>query len=384
MTQARSALSSAVAFVVLAIVLGVCMGAWSLSRPESPLATSTDLGWATAPVVPTPSPSPIAPGPDALRIFPLGAIPSDHRLFLVGDVGDERVLLLDLAKRTVQVAAHFEGVGVAGAGRQVETTATGDGSTFVLLEEADSGSSRLLVLHPSNGALTTFVVPPSESPRVSADGRVVAVARVADPSQRGVWLVDTSTGAGTPLLADGGVAVTRPISWSGDGKHLAVVIDAHGADPRIGIVTPPSTAVDIIGAGRNARWRGNELLFWSEKPGVGVRIFDLASHGTRAAFSIAPETVILSADTRPGSIDIATVQFGGTHPSQLYTHSGETAALALPDAAFLIAFWWSRDGQHLYSWTDANGTSSVDELPAGKRVVQFCLRGAVSPPCPPR
>lgn len=380
MTRAASVLGYLVAGVVLALVLGVCMGAWSLSRPGASGSATPDVGFATPSAVPTPSPSPIPPGVDGLRIFPMGTIPTEHRFFLLGDPGDERILLLDLAKGTVQQAAHFESFGTLGKGRQAALAALGDGSTLAILLTNDR-SGRLLVLHPSTGALTTVDAPTAEDPRLSPDARSVAVARITgdDP---GVYLVSTADGSSSRLVP-ATKGTVRPVGWSRDGQ-LAIVLDANGSDPHIGIARPGSTSVEPVGPGRNARWRGSDLLFWSEKPGTGVNVYDTTTGIAHPAFAIDPETVIQSADTRPGSNDIVTEQFGGTHGSEIYVHSGDAATLVLRDAATTIAFWYSRDGRHLYVWTDDHNTSTVRDLSSGAIVLQFCLRGGVTPPCAAR
>lgn len=383
MTRARSVLGYLVAGIVLALVLNVCMGAWSLSRPPVTGSATPDVGFATPTGVPTPSPSPIAPAADALRIFPLGTIPTEHRFFLVGDPGDERILLLDLAKGTVQQAAHFEGFGVAGKDRQAALTALGDGSTLAILLTGDGPNARLLTLHPSTGTLTAVNTAAAESPRLSPDTRSVAVARITG-SDPGVYLVNTSDGSATLLVPAPANKTVRPIGWSADGKRLAITLDANGSDPQVAIAMPGSSGVEPVGSGRNARWRGTDLVFWSEKAGTGVNVYDTTKGAAHPAFAIDPETVIQSADTRPASSDIVTEQYGGTHGSQIYVHSGETATLVLNDAAFAISFWYSRDGKHLYVWTDDHNTSTVRDLTQGGIVLQFCLRGGVTPPCPVR
>ena len=385
MTRARSVLTYLVAGVVVALALNVCMAAWSFSRPPATGSATPDVGFATPTAVPTPSPSPIAPAADALRIFPMGTIPTENRFFLVGDPGDERILMLDLAKGTVQQAAHFEGFGTLGRGRQAEASATGDGSTIVILLWSDAPKGRLLVLHPTTGALATFDIPASQAPRLSGDGRTIAVMRT-DPSSRGVWLVNSADGSSTRLVEDTGARTTsRPIAWAGDGRHLVVGLDPNSPDhPEIGLVTLGEPGVRVIGPGRLARWRGSELLYWSEKAGTGLNVYDLASGSSHSAFAIDSVTAFVGVDVRPGTSDIAAEQYGGERPVQIVVHSGATSSVALADAASVLAFWYSRDGKHLYVWTDDHNTSTVRDLAAGGIVLQFCLRGGVTPPCPVR
>lgn len=385
MTRARPVLTYLVAGTVVALALNVCMAAWSFSRPPATGSPTPDVGFATPTSVPTPSPSPIPPGPDGLRIFPMGTIPAENRFLLVGDPGDERIIMLDPVKGTVQQAAHFEGFGTLGRARQAEASATGDGATIIIVLFSDAPKGRLLVLHPSSGALETFDIPASQSPRLSGDGRMVAVMR-NDPAARGIWLVKTADGTSTQLLEDTGRRTTsRPVGWASDGRHLAVVLDPNSPDhPEVGLVTLGEPGVRDVGPGRLARWRGGELLYWSEKPGTGLNVYDVATGSTRAAFAIDPATAFLSVDVRPGTTDIAAEQYGGEKPVQIIVHSGTTASVLLPDAAFAISFWYSRDGKHLYLWTDDHGTSALRDLMGGGVVLQFCLHGAVTPPCPVR
>ena len=385
MTRARSVLSYLVAGLVIALVLNVCMAAWSFSRPPATGSATPDVGFATPTAVPTPSPSPIAPGVDALRIFPMGTIAPESRFFLVGDPGDERILMLDLAKGTVQQAAHFEGFGTLGRARQAEASTTGDGSTIAIVLSSDAPIGRLLVLHPPTGTLETFDIPASQAPRISGDGRTVAVLR-NDPAARGVWLVNTKDGTSTRLVEDSGTRTTsRPIGWAADGRHLAVGVDPNSVDhPEIGLVTLGEPDLRIIGPGRLARWRGDELLYWSEKPGTGLNVYDLATGSTHPAFAIDPATAFVSVDVRPRTSDIAAEQYGGEKPVQIIVHSAGTSSVAMADAASALAFWYSRDGAHLYVWTDDHGTSTVRDLVGGGIVLQFCLHGAVTPPCPAR
>ena len=385
MTRARSVVTYLVGGVVLALLLNVCMGAWSLSRPVATGSPTPDVGFATPTGVPTPSPSPIPPGVDGLRIYPLGTLPASQRLLLLGDPGDERVLFLDLAKGTVQQAAHFESFGTLGSGRQAEMSVTGDGSTVVILLWSDAPRGRLLVLHPSSGELKAFDIPASQAPRVSGDGRTVAVTRL-DAAQRGVWLMSTADATATRAVEDTGARTTsRPIGWAADGRHLAIALDPNSPDhPQIGLVTVGEPDVRVVGPGRLARWRGTELLFWSEKPGTGVAVYDTGSGNTHPAFDVDAVTAILSLDVRSGANDIAVEQYGGTRPAQIVVHNGGSESVILADAATALSFWYSRDGAHLYVWTDDHGTSTVRDLVGGGIVLQFCLRGGVTPPCPAR
>ena len=68
-------------------------------------------------------------------------------------------------------------------------------------------------------------------PHIRPDGRVVAYVRVAyeimtDRAHRSIWLVDTDTGAQTPLVTGPGSSYSP--RWSPDGKRLAYVSSENG------------------------------------------------------------------------------------------------------------------------------------------------------------
>jgi dipeptidyl aminopeptidase/acylaminoacyl peptidase len=382
-----SALSYVAAFVVLTVVLGVCMGAWSLTQPVAVASPTPDAGWvmpsAQPPVTPSPTPAPTL-GPDALRVSALGSVPDEARFVALGDIGDERLLLLDPARRSVVQVAHFEGLGVAGPDRQLEITASADGSTVVLLSEWDAANNRLIVVRPATGEVRAFSIPASAAPRLSPDGRTIAVTRFSDPSQRGIWLIDVADGRSSRIAEDeAGRTASRPIGWSRDGKRLAIVLDANGTEPTIAILEPGSSGIRVAGPGRNARWRGDELLLWSEQPGSGVTVYDATTGATRPAFPAVAGTVTQVLEPRPGTADIATREHRTNANAQVLLRGSQaTPAVLLSDANFLIAMWWTRDARHLYAWTTSNGTETISDLMEGAEVLQFCRRQKVSPPCP--
>jgi hypothetical protein len=148
-TGARSALGYIASLAALAVVLGVCMGAWSLGQPPRAAASPTPIFVGPSPQPsPSPSPAPTATlSADSLRPRALGTLPADSRYVIIGDAGDERVLLLDTAGRRVLEAAHFEVLRRLAGPVSSASWPTADGDHAVDLDAAEPA----MVLRPATG-----------------------------------------------------------------------------------------------------------------------------------------------------------------------------------------------------------------------------------------
>ena len=356
--------------IALAVVAGVYVGTSSLGPPEiaaspSPSATGTQV-------------------PDALRVFAVGAIPAAFRFVLVGDAGDERSLLLDLGRGTVTLAAHFEGVGTATRERNVEIASVASGELFVILLRSEAADARVYLISPAKGEVRTIVIPKSEQPRLSPDGRALAVARTSDDAaQNGLWIVSTADGRQRRVVADAaGQRATRPLAWSSDGKWLAVTKDPDAPGQTVALVDAASGGLQTLGAGTGARWRDAELLFWDARRAGGVTAYDTITHGARPAYPAEAGVTTYRVEPRPGSSDTAVQESGPTGISQIVLHGTQrAAALLTPDASGVIGYWWSPDAAHLYVWSNDNGTTAVVDAMNKTTVVTFCLRQRIAPPC---
>jgi dipeptidyl aminopeptidase/acylaminoacyl peptidase len=81
-----------------------------------------------------------------------------------------------------------------------------------------------------------FSLEVATDPQISADGSVIAYVRrsgdiMTDRARPSIWLVDTRSGAHSPLIAGPG-SHTSP-RWSPDGKRLAYVSTAEGGAPQL-------------------------------------------------------------------------------------------------------------------------------------------------------
>ena len=385
MSRLRSPESYPTIALTFVLVLGLLTGAWAYLRRDAltPVVPPPEAG-ATA----TPSASPTPAGvvsADGLRVVPVGPIPDDYRFVLVGDAGDERLLLLDLGRGRVSLAAHFEGSGAFASARQLEITSLASGELFVILLRGDGPDARVFVIRPVTGEVRTLTIPKSEQPRLSPDGASLAVARDADDDAvRGLWLVNVADGAMRRVVASAvGTKAPRPLQWSADGRWLAVLAGAETFDTRVAVVDPARGALETLGPGTGARWRGAEVLFWSARAPGAVNVYDTAARQVRSAYPAEPGVFVDRAEPRPGSTDIATLERGATAPAmQILLHgTTSTAVPLLRDASNVIALWWSSDGARLYVWSNDNGTTTVADAISKRTVVAFCLRQRVAPPC---
>lgn len=383
MNRLRSPESYPAIFLTFLLLLGLLTGTWAVTRSAALTAAATARTASASPTLPADATPVGALAPDALRVFAVGAIPGDHRFMLLGEGGDERLLLLDLAQGNIRLVAHFEGKGEAVDQRITEVTATPDGTTVVILLRSDADNSRIFVIRPITGAVFSFTVPSASMPRVTPDGRSVVVAHAdSRPSRHGVWRFDTATGTGTRWLEDDPTrSPPHPIGWSSDGRRLAVLLDPDGAERRVAVAAEGVVGLRILGAGSGARWRGDDVLVWDSRvPGGGV----LAYGAGTAAAAFPPQRAITidRAEPRPRSTDIATLErVSGSQEIVLHGTGRAPVSYAIPQPGAIIAFWWSFDGARLYAWTQDVVTTTVTELLTNTPVVQICLRRTVAPPC---
>jgi dipeptidyl aminopeptidase/acylaminoacyl peptidase len=97
-------------------------------------------------------------------------------------------------------------------------------------------------------------------PQIRPDGHVIAYVResfdiMADRARRSIWLVDTDTGAQTPLTTNGGSYSPR---WSPDGKRLAYVAAGEGGHSQLFVrwmqTEQAARITDLTEAPRDLEW----------------------------------------------------------------------------------------------------------------------------------
>jgi hypothetical protein len=367
--------------VVVAAAVGVLFGMANIALPIASAGPSLALA-------PSPTPRPtrsLEPtlSADALRVYPTGPVPADYRFVVVGDPGDERLLLLDLGARTVKLAAHFEGFGSYKDARVIELTSTASADLFVIHLRADGPLARLYFIRPATADVRTITIPRSESPRLSPDATTIAVSRnTDDPDQKGLWLLSTSDGTGKRVTTDGGRRATRGVQWSSDGARLAALLDPLDFKRELVIVEASGTVGASLGPASDARWRGTDLLYWNATAAGPVSVRS-ASGATGVAYDPPPGGIIDRVEPKPRSTDLAVREHTPTTVPRIvvYDSARRTASVVMPDAQFLLGFWWSPDASRLYVWTIDNGTTHVRDVLHDEEIVTFCFRAKIDPPC---
>lgn len=324
--------------------------------------------------------------PDALRVFSVAALPADFRYVLVGDAGDERLLLLDLSGKKVTLVAHFEGTGSFTDARVVETATVASGDTVVVYVRSDRPTSRVYVIRPVTGDVRSLIVPRSEQPRLSPDAATIAVTRNStDPEQNGLWLLNTSDGIGRRLFADSGRRASRAVQWSADGKRISALVDTGGFQTQLVVLDVSGGATPLLGRATDARWRGTDLLYWDVTAPGPVSVYDSASGAVAApAYPAASGVIIDRAELKPRSTELAVREHTTSTLPRIISYDGAsgTSTERFADAQLVLGFWWSSDATRLYAWTIDNGTTTVRDLLSNETAVTFCFRVNIDLPCP--
>ena len=370
-----------VALVAVAAVLAFRVSTESLAVPgETPAPTFTFQARPSPTFVPL---STLAP--DALRVFSVASLPTDFRFVLVGDAGDERLLLLDLTAKRVAMVAHFEGTASFENGRVVETATVASGETVVIHVRSDGANARLYLIKPATGAVRSFTVPRSEQPRLSPDAATIAVTRNStDPEQNGLWLLRASDGTGRRLLADAGRRGTRVVQWSSDGKRLSALVDVGAGQTELVVLDTSGGATPLLGKATDARWRGTDLMFWDFTSPGPLHQYDAANGiAAPAAYAPASGVIIDRAELRPRSGGLAVREHTSSTLPRILVYDGTTGTtvVRVADAQWVLGFWWSADATRLYAWNFDNGTTNVRDVLSDELIVTFCFRVKIEPPC---
>lgn len=221
-------------------------------------------------------------------------------------------------------------------------------------------------------------------PQISPDGHAIAYVRqtyeiMTDHPRRSIWLVDTDTGAQTPLAAGAGSSYAP--RWSHDGKRLAYISRREGGQPQLHVrwmqngQSAPIT--DLTQAPNDLAWSadGRSIAFLmltpDEKPSLGS-----APPKPEGAKWAEPLTVITDVKYRadgegylkPGYLHVFVISAEGGFPRQLtFGAFNEEGPLA-----------WTPDGRFVL--VSGNRTEGWQRDPVQSQIYQVSVTDAVVTP----
>jgi eukaryotic-like serine/threonine-protein kinase len=236
-------------------------------------------------------------------------VPSGHLLFHVPGIreGEVQAVGFDVERLEVlgQPRAVVDGVfRSAGAGGAYFAPSSAGTLVFVL-----GGHARTLVRVEKNGRRTALLDERRgfRIPRISPDGRYVAVTIDPRPSQ--VWVYDLARRSGLPLAIDGH---SMSPAWTADGQRVT-----YGASS--------STAV----AGGDLYWRPADASADAQR----LLARDFWQHPQ--SWSRDGQTLIFVTDHRTDGADIWMMRSGGDSQALIATRASEMAARLSPDQRWL-------------------------------------------------
>jgi len=221
-------------------------------------------------------------------------------------------------------------------------------------------------------------------PQIRPDGLAIAYTRVSydimnDKSRQSIWLVDTATGAQTPLVTGAGSHFSP--RWSRDGKRLAYISTADEGRPQLYVrwmqtgqsarLAELTEAPDDLAWSRDGAWIAFTQLTPDEKPKLGEA--PPKPEGAQWAEPLEVITdVIYRADgagyLKPGFTHVYVVAADGGTPRQLtfgaYNEAGPLS--------------WSPDGKFIYA--SGNRTENWPRDPVNSEVYRISVAdGAIEP-----
>ncbi|HWK73881.1 MAG TPA: S9 family peptidase [Povalibacter sp.] len=221
-------------------------------------------------------------------------------------------------------------------------------------------------------------------PQIRPDGLAIAYTRVSydimsDKSRRSIWLVDTATGAQTPLVTGAGSHFSP--RWSRDGKRLAYISTADDGRPELYVrwmqTGQSARLAELVEAPEDLAWSrdGASIAFIQFTPDEGSKLGEAPPKPEGAQWAKPLEiitTVTYRADgvgyLKPGYTHVYVVAADGGTPRQLtfgaYNESGPLA--------------WSSDGKFIYA--SGNRNQNWERDPVNSELYRISVADATIEP----
>ena len=232
----------------------------------------------------------------------------------------------------------------------------------------------------SFGGRDLFALQVAADPQISRDGKAVAYTRIAydimsDRSHQSIWLIDTASGAQSPLAAAKGSHFSP--RWSPDGERIAYVSTLDDGRPqlfvrwmRTGEVT---RLAELLSPPASLTWSpdGKAIAFTLFAPDEPVKL-GTAPDKPEGAQWADPLQIITDVTYRtdeegylkPGYTHVYLVSADGGSPRQLsfgaYNESGPLA--------------WSADGKYVFA--SGNRTENWRREPVNTEIYRIAVNGS--------
>lgn len=345
------------------------------------------------------SPLPTSPAPTGVVAPGIGPLPREYRYLSRLGPGADQVLLADLDRGVVREAVtvpHPRRPGLSGVSAYANA-ASADGQTVVVLRRPDREGGDFFVVRPVTGQVElAYETGASVSPPIVApDGASFAFLEAGD-----IKVVSLAERTIRRVFAAENASI-GPLSWSGDGRWLAVavglagprtsvaVVDTCGPEARFdtptrAIVSGSAIVTFDVFHGDLSR-DGRPFLLWDtvpRSPSVILQL-DAATGATRTLYRPGAGIGLRLASWHPAKEELLTVEyvFGpGNTGNSIWRRTAGGGGTQVRPASQVSDAWWSRDGSRIFAlaFESGSGDMRVIDASTSATVATLCSLD----PCP--
>lgn len=254
---------------------------------ESPATSAAPASISAAPALtaaPSASPQSASSAPSTspssfgIQVTAVAAMPADPHYFAVGQGDSTRILLFDSAatRPPVEVIRFDAAPPPSPDVREILFGVSADGRVLVIARRFSQQRTVHYLVRPQTGELVVLLTDLASSfgaPVVSPDGARYAYPRLADAAGTGVFVADARAGPAPKRIVASDPQIVgsppHPVAWSPDGAWLAVTLsDTGGSRMFVVELQAGETALDVgtgefnggngrrLGPGHAIDWRG--------------------------------------------------------------------------------------------------------------------------------